>query len=187
MHSLKLQTLWTRDNVIGTRWTTKKQHNTQQTNQCKQAALFAIDFSTSRFFAFQLPLYTSASFFLPCFSHRRPNKNSRGPGAFFSWCHPWYAPSPWKRTGQTAWSMEELKHLCLCRQTPEFLHWSISLLTGVRLPFITMQFTNHRHIEMIYNVGEHISWDKWPMKYWMASCYPMLEHSIGPQVASCIL
>jgi len=19
-----------------------------------------------------------------------------GPGAFFSWCHPWYAPSPWK-------------------------------------------------------------------------------------------
>lgn len=132
-------------------WDTLNNKKQQQTNQCKQAALFVINFLLAVFFAFQLPLYTSAFFFLPCFSHRRPNKNSRArepfsPGAILD--------MPLHLAKDRTNCMEHGGITTSVSPTPPSLHWSISLLTGVRLPFITMQFTNTDDIEIIYNVGE---------------------------------
>lgn len=69
-------------------WGTLNNRKNNNKNQCKQAAVFAIDFLLA-LQVFQLPLLLiqvilslpSASFYLPCFSHRRPQKFS-GPEPF---------------------------------------------------------------------------------------------------------
>ena len=155
MYSLKLQTLWTRDNVIGTHWTTK--NNNKQINANKLRFL-----PSTFYYSLCRPsnyLYILTLPFSSLVSHigdptKILGREPFSPGAILD--------MPLHLAKDRTNCMEHGGITTSVSPTPTSLHWSIPLLTGARLPFITMQFTNNRHIEMIYHVGELISWDKWP-------------------------